>query len=62
MTIIPAHNQSHRGKDSNGRSFQAQHPTKQMSAKLSSNAPVLVAHLNLRVKKPSMMSLKPQRQ
>ena len=48
------------GSSSIGRSFQAQHATKQMSAKLSSNAPVLVTQFSLLANHPSAMSLMPQ--
>jgi hypothetical protein len=43
-----------------GRSFHAQHATKQISARLSSNAPVLVTHFSFLASHPSAMSLMPQ--
>ena len=58
--ITPAHSHNHCGNSSIGRSFHAQHATKQMSARLSSNAPVLVTHFSFRANHPSAMSLMPQ--
>ena len=59
-TATPGHHHSHCGSSSIGRSFQAQHATKQMSATLSSNAPVLVTHFSFLASHPSAMSLMPQ--
>ncbi len=60
-TITPAHSHSHCGRSSIGRSKGHKHATKQMSARLSSNAPVLVTHFSFRANHPSTISLMPQR-